>query len=242
MRIRKSLFLSKISNRIFPERPGLNKVGQLRYSLIKQAVGAGAALLFLSAIGYVADFSAEGLRSDRQRLNNKVNNTIGEVNALEGKLTKAEKSLPVYRMLTERYPEGQVMLERQEVGAQMEALKSQYYLPVLRATLAPIKSGEGSKYKNTSMLAQFCDMTLTLEGVSDTHVLQLLRQLKDMLPGGIAKITSLTIARTATPTDALMGTLTQTGKASLVKADVKLTWQGMKVVPKPAKAVPKAEP
>lgn len=234
----KSPFLDKLVNRIFPARLGLSKVGQLRYRLLKEGTGFLTGLLFLAALAYIAGSWATGLNEDRNKLNNKVNNTIADVNILSAKLTKAEKSLPVYRQLTASNETGQVLLDRQQVGEMLDGLKEQYFLPALKVTLAPVKNMEGSAYKNASMQGIMCDMALSIEGVTDEHILQVLHQINDLLPGHMMKITTLSINRTGDPNEQEMNALIQSGKSALVKSDVKLIWQGMKLnsaAPAPAK-------
>lgn len=222
---------SKIIDRVFPIRPNLTKLGQMKYRVVKEATGFALVLVLVAVGSFLFDYWAGIMIDDRNKLRNKINRINGEVSALEGKLTKAEKSLPVYRALVARSPGGEIPLDRRQAGETLDKIKGDYGLSSLNLALPPVRDMEGAKYKNPSVSGVLCEMGLTVEGPSDEHIFRFLSQVKRDIPG-MFKITAMTLTRAGEATPQALKALERDGKSALTKATMRLQWMGMKAVPK----------
>lgn len=211
------------------------KLAMLRQALIKESMIAGAILAVLFG-GYTL---ASGWESDETRKKDSVqdafNKLTQDTSHFQASLVAAEKALPLYQKLfKESTPE--IALDRRTATEVLEQLKDQYLFAAMRFNMSPLKDLEDAKLKNKFVVGQYVEMDISIDALSDEHILNFLNDLRQQLPGKI-KIVSLSIVRQSIPNSQILALITQSGKVGLVKADVKLQWIGMhSLTPLPASA------
>jgi hypothetical protein len=209
---------------------GGGKQGRLVRILIKQTVVTVG--LVISQVGgwLMMDEWAASSVIERDQEKSSLSALQAKVTKLQNDLVKAEKSLPIYEMLMHKYENGVVTLDRQEARTTLDTLKDRYALTTLHVTLNGLQEIPASGFKNKYLTAVASGMVLSMESLTDEQVVAFLNDLQQALPGRL-RYTDMTITRGMPFGNQLLASLTQNGRADLIKTEVKLQWMGTKASP-----------
>lgn len=212
-----------------------------KLALLKVVLKGGGICFALLVVAIILGVWAGGREETRNEVRSEVDKLTAESVALQNKLTRAEKALPVYQTLLGTYKGIDIPLDRQQAKETIEAMRDEHFLGSLRISISPLQDMPETKYKNNYVTGVKCTIMLGIEALSDEDVMAFLKAVTEKLPGSI-KVTTMTLTRQALPTPDVVNIVAERGHPTFVRADVKLDWRGMKSVPKPAAAAPVPPP
>lgn len=203
------------------------KIAALRNRLLKEAVIEGVALTALVAAYYMLSDWVEGRTRDRDAATASLSQITTDVDSLEKKLSAAEKALPVLERNFKDPNKPEIDLDRKSATEVLERLKEDYLFATMRVGMSPVKDMEDGRFRTKFENGQYVEVDLSIDALSDEHVLNFLNQVRTELPGKI-KILHIGLTRLATPNSTMLGLIAQSGKVGLMRAEIKLLWIGMR--------------
>jgi hypothetical protein len=205
------------------------KALQLRKKLVKELMVCCGALCVLAAVQYLFADWEDAQTASRDKLHAAVLALDTEKDTLERRLSKAQKVAPLYVQIFKDTNKPELELDRRQAAQLIEKLKEEYLFASLRVGMSPPVDIKDAKFNNKFVAAQAVQIDLSIEALSDEHVLKFLNQLRQEMPGKL-KITSFTLTKLTNPTPQVLALVLQSGKVGLVRSDIQISWMGFKFI------------
>lgn len=200
------------------------KSAQLKKLIIKNSIALFICLGILAGISGLLILVEDDFESDRQSLSQKVNQRQNDVFVLKKRLEKAGVSLPKYKAIVNKFGSSKIELDRREASERFQVLKERYFLTSLRINLSGL---EDIEIKNDSSQATRIDVSLSLDAVSDAHILAFFNSLRKE-GKGLINLRQLQLRRVNTIEPEMLLGITQGTLPSNVSAIIEYEWYGMR--------------
>lgn len=193
-------------------------IGQVRLPVVLAALNVALLAVFFSYL--------EPLSSDLElRRNNMQNSSVRvraslDVAAME--LEKLAQSGDAYAKLLERgFLDPQ---DRLEASKLLDRLRKAYGLTSISYEIAPERTFDDPLVGNSGFTVASTTITITMDGLLDTDLIEFVRAVVDELPGQVRLVT-LILERSSTPTDESLATLRDGRSVDLVTGEAVLEWR-----------------
>ena len=149
-----------------------------------------------------------------------------EVSTLKAKYDKIQKSTDIFNEVSQRMTNDTLNITRQALHKKFDQYKAQYYLSEAHFTMTALEEIKEKTPRKTNVVVR-SDVVLDFSALSDEDVYGFLQSLQQDLPGAV-KVTNMMLTRTNKVTDDQLRAIADRGRASMVKANIKFTWYGIK--------------
>ena len=203
----------------------------MRYEEVKKRLwseGIIVAVVMIVLAGgsyYLMTWADENERQNKQ-LENQVNTIVAAMNTLRDKYSSVQKSAEIYQEVLQKSNNGRLSVDRELLRKKFLQFRSRYYLNGLSANMQPAQAMNKPQYRRRTYLLTNSEVKATFFMLSDEHLYNLIQAMQQELPGAI-QVTQCTIVRQNRLTDATLESISKSGDAQLINADIKFNWLGM---------------
>jgi len=150
-----------------------------------------------------------------------------QVTSLREKYEKIQKNSDVYNEVVSKSAGDGLNINRQVLRKKFDMLKAQYFLNKAKFIMGAVEELKGAKFKSTSNTVVDSEVSIECEAISDEDVYNFIQSLQQELPG-VIRMTEFSITRLNRVTDDALRQIAEKGQYSLVKAELKFVWYGIR--------------
>lgn len=202
-------------------------IASLRRSILKESMIFGAIAAALIVIILYVQGVMDSYTQQANSAMSAANQFVSERQTLEGKFTSVKENMPLFRESAryEFFPG--LFIDSQAIRELFNEYQIRYFLRKLSVEMQPVTPVAEPNYVRNEFVATRSNIRLSIEGVSDADIYEMIRQMQKELPGFV-KIKSFAIYRRADVTKDVLVQIRTEGAQPLVSADIDMEWYGMR--------------
>lgn len=187
-------------------------------AVIVMGVSVGAMLF----AGSLNDSSAESLKKESRE----VNAVRGKISNIKQQIDESGHSMKTYEKIRELKTTGDFTIDRKKAKIYLSDLRNKYRLSSLSMTVSPEEGVNDPRLKSIEVDARKTQISLTFGGMSDTHLLSFIQDLRASMPGFV-KIDQLTLKRDKALDVTVYRQVSRGSTPEVVSGELIFTWVGL---------------